>query len=137
MSAYDGAVENQVFHVRLIGKLLQHVCPDPGVAPASKPFVDAVPFTVLAWQQTPLRTTAINPEHRFQEASAVSFVPDVDARMYSQERAYFGPLFVWYSYRCHPAIISQMSTEPSQAPANCQALEFLDALSFDHVERIR
>lgn len=88
MGSDHRAVDNQILHVWLIGKVLQHLFPNAVVTPAGKPLVDAVPLAVLLWEQAPLRAAAVYPEHGFQEAAALGFVADIDARIIAQERKY-------------------------------------------------
>lgn len=50
MGPNDGAIEDQMFHIRVIDKILMHFVPDILIGPAGKPFVDAIPMAVLIWQ---------------------------------------------------------------------------------------
>ena len=80
MGADDGAIDNDVFHVWIMREMLMHSFPDPFIAPAGKAFIDAVPVAVVFWQQPPLGAAACHPEDGFDEASAISFLPDVKIR---------------------------------------------------------
>lgn len=88
MSADDRAVDDEVFHVRIVSKVLQHRFPDAGITPASEAFVDAVPLAVLLRQHTPLRATAVQPENGLDKKAAFGFMTDIDIRMRSKECDY-------------------------------------------------
>ena len=94
MSPNDGAIKDQVFHIRVIGKILMHFVPDILIGPAGKPFVDAIPMTVLLWHQAPLGPAAADPEHAFDKTATLVFLTDINVGTGLQEREYFGPLFV-------------------------------------------
>ena len=78
MGMYHGRVNDQVFHIRIVHKVLMHPFPDAFVAPAYKSFVDTVPLAVLAWQQSPLGSTASYPKDGFDEAEAFGLLSNVD-----------------------------------------------------------
>ena len=94
MSTYYGAIDNQVFHIWVVGEVLMHSFPDALVTPAGEPFVDAVPVAVGLGQQAPLGAATGHPEDGFHEASAVGFGPNVKGRAGAQEPEDFGPLLV-------------------------------------------
>ncbi len=75
----DGAIKDQVFHIRVIGKMLVHLLPNTVVAPAGKAFVDAIPVPVLLGQQAPLGTTPGDPEDTFDKTTALTFLTNVSA----------------------------------------------------------
>jgi hypothetical protein len=79
MCADNGAVENQMFHVWVIDKMLMHLFPNTIVTPASKAFVDTVPLAILLRQQSPLSTAPGDPQHALDKAAAVGFLPNVYA----------------------------------------------------------
>lgn len=74
MGLNDCATQDQVLHIGVIGNMLMHIFPDPMVAPACNALVDAIPVTVLFRQQSPLCSTAGDPQHSFQEKTAVRFL---------------------------------------------------------------
>lgn len=78
MSAYYGAIDDQVFHIRVVDEVLMHSFPDPLVTPAGEPFVDAVPVAIGLGQQAPLRAATGHPEDGFHEASAIGFLAHID-----------------------------------------------------------
>ena len=98
MSPNDGAIEDQVFHIRIVGKVLMHLLPDPVVTPTGKAFVDAIPVTVLFWQQPPLRPTAGHPKHPFNETTTGGFLTDISSGALPQKVKDFVPLFIFYFY---------------------------------------
>ena len=85
MSTDDGAVDKQMLHVWVIDEMLMQLFPDFVIAPSRKPFIDAVPVAVRFWQQSPLGTAAGDPEHAFDKAATLGFLPNVDARTGAQE----------------------------------------------------
>ena len=40
---------SSIFHIRVIGKVLEHPFPDAPVTPAGKPLIDRIPFPVFVW----------------------------------------------------------------------------------------
>lgn len=110
-----GAVDDQIFQIGLLGGILQHITPDTVVTPAGEPLVDVVPGAVLLGQHAPLGAGTVNPDDRFQKATALLLVPDIGARMRSQECPDFGPMLVRYHCFRHAGNLPQMSTEPSLA----------------------
>jgi len=83
MCPNDGAIQDQVLHIGVIGKMLMHVFPDPVIAPACKALVDTIPVAVLFWQQTPLGSAAGDPQHAFQEKTAVRLLTSIGSRVAS------------------------------------------------------
>ena len=77
MSTYHRTINNDMLHIRVIGKVVMHSVPDALLAPTDKPFVDGVPLAVLLWQQSPLGTASRDPQDAFDEAPALGFLPYV------------------------------------------------------------
>ncbi len=94
MGPHRGAVNNEMFQVRVMGKMMMHALPDVLITPAGKPPVDAVPFAIPFVQQSPLGTAASHPEHPFNEVAAVRFLTNVYLWATTQELADFRPLFI-------------------------------------------
>ena len=46
MGTDDGAIQDQVLHIWVMGKMLVHPFPDAFLAPAGEPFVDSVPAAI-------------------------------------------------------------------------------------------
>ena len=80
MGTDDGAIQDQVLHIWVMGKLLVHPFPDAFLAPAGEPFVDSVPAAIGCWQEAPLGAAAGHPENGFNEAAAFRLVAHVDLR---------------------------------------------------------
>ena len=117
MSADNRAVEDAVFHVWVIGEVLEHALPDALVAPAGEAFVDAVPVAILGWEEAPLGSGAIDPDHGFEKATAGGLIANVGMRGAAEKGVQFGPDGVIQIYSCHSTTVPsypQMSTEPSQ-----------------------
>jgi hypothetical protein len=95
MGTHCGAVRHDAFHVRIITEVGKQGIKDTMITPASIAFVDAIPFAILCWQEPPLRTTSKYPEDAFDEAAALVFITDVDARLVAQELDYLLPLVIW------------------------------------------
>ena len=71
MGPHHGAVDDEVFHIRVGGEMLMQQFPDTPVGPAGKPFVDAVPIPILGWEEPPLGPGAVHPEDGFYETPAL------------------------------------------------------------------
>ena len=113
MGAHHGTVEDHVFHVWVIDKMLMQILPDAVVAPTRKALVDTVPCPVFVGQQAPLRPAARHPQHTFNEAPAVVFRSRICPWMLSEEGIDLHPLILSDKFTCHPPIIPQMSTLPN------------------------
>jgi hypothetical protein len=94
VGTYDGAIDNQVFHIRVVDEMVMHTFPDALLTPAGKPPVDGVPAAIGFRQQAPLGAATGHPEDTFHEASAIGFSPNVKVRAGAQESEDFGPLLV-------------------------------------------
>ena len=77
MGTNHSAVNDEVFHIRVIGEVLMHSLPDTLVAPAGEPLVDAVPSAILGWEQSPLGAGPGDPQDTFDKAPAFSFRPHI------------------------------------------------------------
>ena len=98
MGPYDGAVRHDAFHISIIVEIGEHIIKDASVTPASVPFVDTIPVTILGWQQPPLSTCTQNPKGGFDKAPAIRFSANVDAGMFPQERPELLPLVFSHCY---------------------------------------
>lgn len=78
MGTYHSRVNDQMFHVRIVCKMLMHPFPDTLVAPADKPLIDTVPPAVLGWQQPPGSSTASYPKDGFDEAAAFGLLSNIE-----------------------------------------------------------
>ena len=47
MVPHHGAIEKNIFHVGVVGKVLMHIFPDVMVAPAGKTLIDRVPVAIF------------------------------------------------------------------------------------------
>ena len=92
MRPNNGAVDNQVLHIRVIGKVGMHLRPDAMVAPAGEPFIDGVPGTVFTRQEAPLGPGSGYPENALEKTATLARLTDIGARMPAQKGEYFGPL---------------------------------------------
>jgi hypothetical protein len=79
MSPDDGAIDNQMLHIRVIGKMVMHLLPNAVITPAGKAFVDAIPGAVLLWQQAPGGPATGDPQDAFNKASALTFMSHVSS----------------------------------------------------------
>jgi hypothetical protein len=70
MRSYNGTVQQEIPHIRIIGKMLMQIGPYPMLTPPRKAFVDRIPVALVFRQQTPLRAVAQDPQNRFHELSA-------------------------------------------------------------------
>jgi hypothetical protein len=76
----DGAIEDQVLQVWVMGKMLVHPFPDTFLAPAGEPFVHRVPGAIGFWQPPPLGAAPGHPENGFNKATAFGLIAHVDLR---------------------------------------------------------
>ena len=70
MGSHHRAVQQNVFHIRIIGEMLMQIIPDVVVTPAGKALVNCVPLTVFFRQKPPLGPAAGDPQHSFDEKTA-------------------------------------------------------------------
>lgn len=92
MCPNNTAVQNDVFHVRVVSKMGMHILPDTMITPAGKPFVHTIPAPTRRRQKAPLRSAAHNPMHPFHKKTTACFVSNICPRMDSQKSIYFDPL---------------------------------------------
>jgi len=92
MSTDNVTVKDQVFHVRVVGKIQMPRLPNPMVTPAGKPLVHAVPLTIFFRQEPPLGSGARNPENGFKKETTACFLAHIGTRMSPQEGQDFVPL---------------------------------------------
>ncbi len=85
MSTHDSAVNNQAFHVGVLGEVTVHPLPDAFLGPTHEAFVYGVPLTILRRKESPLRPAACDPQNGFNESSAFRFVANVDIRAVTKE----------------------------------------------------
>jgi len=52
--------------------MLEQLFKDLEVTPAREAFIDGVPVTVLAWQESPLRAGASDPQDGFEETTTIA-----------------------------------------------------------------
>jgi hypothetical protein len=121
MSTDDTAVQNQPFHVWIIGKMVDHVGPDARCTPACEAPVDTVPVTVLRRQLAPLGTGVDDPQHTCQEALARCFRPDIGPWMVAQKRHDLAELVLSYFFRHldYPLWVTLPSCQRSTEPSTC------------------
>ncbi len=86
MRPNDGAIRNQRFHVWLVSEVSEELPPNPALFPTGEAFVDTIPVAIFGREQTPARTTPGHPEYRFDEASGLEFIPDIEVGTELQER---------------------------------------------------
>jgi hypothetical protein len=108
MGTHYGAVNQYIFQIRVLDTMSHQIFPHPIVTPAGKSLVDAVPVTILGWQQSPLGATAGYPHYAFHKATTLSFVGYVHVRASSQNARHLHPLIVSERYVCHEAIMPQI-----------------------------
>jgi hypothetical protein len=72
MSAHDGRVKQQIFHVAVLGEMLEQLFKDLEFTPSGEAFIKGVPVTILAWQESPLRSRPRDPQNGFKEAATIA-----------------------------------------------------------------
>ena len=98
MSADNSAVNEQVFEVWISGAKLMQLLEEAGISPAGKTFIDGIPIAILFGEQSPLRTTARNPEDGRKEAATLPLRADVNLRARTQEGQNLLPLLICECY---------------------------------------
>ena len=106
MGADDGAVNDEVFGVRVIGQVLVERGPGASVAPVGVASADGVPFAVFRREHSPRRAGAGNPEYSGNEAAAIGFRADVEVEAAAEEGEDFVPLVGCQFQVCHAAMIT-------------------------------
>jgi hypothetical protein len=66
------------FNIRGAGKMSAHLVKNTAVRPASKAFVDAIPFTIALGQEFPLRSAADDPDDGCDETQSFGFIADIN-----------------------------------------------------------
>ena len=99
MGADYGAINDQVFHIWILDKMLMQTLPYTLFAPAGKAFVDAVPMAVVLGEQSPSRAATGHPQDRLHEVPAILLHSNVEVRTGVQELQELGPLSIWYFNR--------------------------------------
>ena len=64
METYHAAVQEHIFHLGVVGKVLIHILPDFMLAPAGKTLIDAVPVAIFSGKKrhwAPLRVIQSTP----------------------------------------------------------------------------
>lgn len=110
MSANNRTVNHPLFHIRVVGKVLEHSFPYTLVAPASESLVDRIPAAILRRQEPPGGTTTGYPQNAFYETATLFFVlADVSIRIAAQEISYLCPLLILKSHGCHETSLSSLA----------------------------
>jgi hypothetical protein len=101
------AVQQEVFHIGIIGKGVVHPLPDAFLTPAEEAFIHGVPLAVLLRERPPLGARPGDPQDARKETAAVLFLPNVHVRTGTQEVQHSRPL-VWAELFCsHTSNIKQ------------------------------
>ena len=98
MSANNGAVNEQMFQVRVSSAKLMKLLEYASVSPTCKAFINSIPIAVLFGKQTPLRTRASDPEYGREEATALPLSADVELWAGAQEGQNLQPLLICECY---------------------------------------
>ena len=89
--------------------------PNAPVAPAGIAFIDGVPVAVRCGQETPRRAGAGNPEYAGHKTAAMVFAADVEVGAAAEEGEDFVPLAGCQFYISYAAMITQMTTRPTES----------------------
>ena len=92
MGADDGAVNDEVFGIQVIGQALVERGPDAAVVPVGITSVDGVPFAVFRRRHSPRRAGAGNPKYGGNETAAIGFTAAVEVGAAAEEGEDFVPL---------------------------------------------
>ena len=96
MGADDGAIDDQVFHIRILDEMLMHPLPDALFAPTGKTFVDAVPVAIAFGKQSPGCSATRHPQDGFHELSAILVPSHVKVWTGTEKLQELGPLIIRY-----------------------------------------
>jgi hypothetical protein len=77
MGSHDRAVQQDILHIRVIGKMLMQILPYLMFTPARKALVDAVPVTVFFGKQAPLGSATQDPQNSLDELPALRFLASI------------------------------------------------------------
>jgi hypothetical protein len=94
MRSHHGAIQQDIFHIRIAGKVLMHIIPDIMFTPAGKTLVNRVPLAIIVGHKPLLRSAAGDPEDAFDKKSAIRLGPSVDMVVFLQEKVDLLPLVV-------------------------------------------
>lgn len=94
MRSQDGAVQQDMLHIWVIGKMLMHLRPYLVLTPAGKALIDCVPIALLFGKQPPLGSAAQDPQNRFHELPAFCFLSSIGSRMLLQKCVDLFPLII-------------------------------------------
>lgn len=81
MRSYDGTIQQDILHIRIVGEMLMHIGPHLVLTPARKAFIDGVPIALVFRKQTPLGSAAQDPQNRFHELPAIGFLSCICPRV--------------------------------------------------------
>ena len=79
MRPHNRAIEQKPFAIGIVRTVFKDLLPDSFVAPAGETLVYAIPFAIRFRQEPPLGTAAGDPQHRFDEAARIEFIPGINA----------------------------------------------------------
>ncbi len=71
MRPHDGAVDDQIFKVRIFTQVLEKALPNALARPPPEAGVNCIPGAKFWWQIAPRRACARNPEHGVNEQSGI------------------------------------------------------------------
>ena len=124
MRPHYRTVDEDELHVGVSDKGVLHPLPDAPLRPSGEAFVDAVPVAVLGREHPPRRSGTRHPQHRFDEALAILFVPNPYVGAIPQKGEKLCP-FVWRYFPVWHASIIQVNSL-------CQHyLDHLNAIRWD------
>lgn len=69
MSADDGRVNQQIFHVAVGREMLEQRFKDAEVTPSGEAFINGVPVAILFGQESPLCTRTSDPQDSFEKTA--------------------------------------------------------------------
>ena len=98
MSAHYGTVNDQTLHIGVFDEVAVHPLPYTFLRPAHESLVYAAPLAILGRQQSPLGTTASHPKDRFDEATTLELLTNVDIWAISETLLDLCPLIGWKLY---------------------------------------
>jgi hypothetical protein len=102
MGANDGAVDEHLFEIRILGQLSEYTMPDLSLRPPGKALIDTVPRSEIWWQITPRTSGSGNPQNGFNEQAVIGRRTARIARLAWQQCGYPLKLVVTQPHPYHP-----------------------------------
>jgi hypothetical protein len=102
MGAHDGAVDEHLFEVGILGQAGEDPMPDACARPPRKALIDTIPRTEFGGQVAPRRPYTRDPQHRFNKQPIVARRAARIAQLARQQRLDPLKLIITQPHTRHP-----------------------------------